>query len=170
MMTMIGFSRSALLLVSLALAFAAAAPATAAGEIQSGASGIHYGVSTTPTPGCTLGKAAITRNWLEANGVAVEGGPPRRMRLDFGTPTVTDTVRVAMNEVGFRDLALIEIEDTKGGWHTIWEGHMGATTPGFPQSCYENQFGDKQVVQALRFTFRDAPGEIEVNHAALLRR
>jgi hypothetical protein len=37
-------------------------------------------------------------------------------------------------------------------------------------TCYEQKLPQKRVVQALRFTFRSAPGQIDVNHAALLRR
>jgi hypothetical protein len=136
---------------------------------QGSSGGVRYGVA--PALDCaTISKTAARGSWVEPNGVGTEFGMMRLVRLSFSDPVATDTIRVAMNEVGFRDLALIDIEDTKGGWHTIWEGHMAATAPGFPRSCFESQFANKQIVQALRFTFRNAPGEIDVNHAALLRR
>jgi hypothetical protein len=136
---------------------------------QDTSGGVRYGVA--PALDCRkISKIAGRGNWAEPNVVATEFGTTRVVRLSFSDPVATDTMSVAMNEVGFRDLARIDIEDTKGAWHTIWEGHMGAGAPGFPQTCYENQFAGKQAVQALRLTFRNAPGQIEVNHAALLRR
>jgi hypothetical protein len=47
---------------------------------------------------------------------------------------------------------------------------MQPPAPGFEQTCFEQRLPQKQVVQALRFTFRAAPGQVDINHAALLRR
>jgi hypothetical protein len=132
--------------------------------------GVRYGVA--PALDCKqTGKAAAQGSWIDANGVAVEGSPTRRMRLSFNDPVATDTIHVAMNKVGSRDLALVEIQDAKGGWHKAWEGQLLQAAPGFDEVyCFEQQLPQKQAVQALRLSFRAAPGQIEVNHAALLRR
>jgi hypothetical protein len=162
--------RIALALAPIALSFAAAAPACAQVQlqIQTGADGLYYGVSTVQAQACQAGSAG---SWLEANGAAVESGDARRMTLTFGTPVATDTLHAAMNKVAQQALALIEVADADGNWHKAWEGQLAPPAPAFAQqTCYEHQLPQKQLVQALRFTFRAAPGPIEVNHAALLRR
>ena len=153
-------ARTRLLLVLMTLSCAAAAAAQAA-------TGVRYGVA--PELDCEqAGKAAARGRWLEASGVAVEGSPARRMSLSFDEAVATDTIQAAMNGMGARDLALVEVQDGNGGWHKAWEGRMPA--PGVEQTCFEQQLPTKQVVQALRFTFRAAEDQVEVNHAALLRR
>jgi hypothetical protein len=161
--------RIARALAPIALSFAAAAPACAQVQLQinTGPDGLYYGVSTVQAQACQGGSAG---SWLEANGVAVEGGA-RRMSLTFSTPVATDTLHAAMNKVAQQALALIEVADADGNWHKAWEGQLAPPAPAFAQqTCYEHQLPQKQLVQALRFTFRAAPGPIEVNHAALLRR
>ena len=154
-------ARTRLLLVLMTLSCAAAA--------AQAATGVRYGVA--PELDCKqAGKAAAQGRWVEANGVAVEGSPARRMSLNFDEPVATDTIHAAMNGVGARDLALVEVQDGNGGWHKAWEGSMPAPAPGVEQTCFEQQLSQKQVVQALRFTFRAAEDQVEVNHAALLRR
>jgi len=150
-------ARTRLALVLMTLSCAAAQAAT----------GVRYGVA--PALDCgQADKTAAQGRWVEANGVAVEGSPARRMSLNFDEPVATDTIHAAMNGVGARDLALVEVQDGNGGWHKAWEGRMPA--PGVEQTCFEQQLPTKQVVQALRFTFRAAEDQVEVNHAALLRR
>ena len=150
-------ARTRLALVLMTLSCAAAQAAT----------GVRYGVA--PALDCgQADKMAAQGRWVEANGVAVEGSPARRMSLNFDEPVATDTIHAAMNGVGARDLALVEVQDGNGGWHKAWEGRMPA--PGVEQTCFEQQLPTKQVVQALRFTFRAAEDQVEVNHAALLRR
>jgi hypothetical protein len=133
-------------------------------------SGIRYGVA--PAQDCTMGSTTPAKGeWVEASGVAVEGGPVRRMSVSFDEAIATDTIHVAMNEAGSRALALVETQDADGGWHQAWEGRLAAPAPNFSDVfCFEPQLPRKQLVQALRLTFRDAPGQIDVNHAALLRR
>jgi hypothetical protein len=153
--------RAALSLALIALSSAASA--------QDTATGVRYGVA--PAQDCKVGsKAAAQGGWIEANGVAIEG-PARRMKLSFNDRVTTDTMHVAMNKLGSRDLALVEIQDARGDWHKAWEGQLMQAAPGFDDVfCFEQQLPQKQVVQALRFTFRAAPGQVEVNHGALLRR
>jgi hypothetical protein len=154
----------------LALSFAAAATASAAStvRIQSGVSGVHYGTSPETAQACQAGNGG---NWIEADGVAIESGDQRKMSLSFSTPLITDTFHAAMNLAGWRDLALIEFQDRDGGWQKVWEGRMAAPAPGFSQeTCVEHRLPQKQVMQALRFTFRNGPDDIQVNHAALLGR
>lgn len=161
--------RAALALAPIAL-FLAIGTASAAStvRIQSGVSGVHYGVSPASAQACQTGGAG---NWVEADGVAVESGDLRKMSLSFSTPLVTDTFHAAMNLVGWRDLALVEFQDRDGAWHKVWAGQMAAPAPAFSQeTCVEHRLPQKQAMQALRFTFRNGPGEIEVNHAALLGR
>jgi len=162
---------AALSLALIAASLGAAAPGSAVGQIQSSVSGLHYGTSAAAELACNAGKPAGTKDsWVEANGAAVESGELRRMSLSFGDPIATDTFRAAMNDVGARDLALVEVQDADGGWRKVWEGRLSAPAPGFSQSCFEQKLAQKQVVRALRFTFRAAPGDIKVDHAALLRR
>jgi hypothetical protein len=153
--------RAALTLALIALSCAAPA--------QGATTSVRYGVA--PALDCKqTGKAAAQGSWMEASGVAVEGVPTRRMRLSFANPIATDTIHAAMNEVASRDLALVEIQGEDGLWQKTWEGRMPPPSPNFAQVCFERQLERKQVVQALRFTFRSAQDQIEVNHAALLRR
>jgi hypothetical protein len=160
-MTLKNIIRPALLLASLALSCAAAA------EVVT--TGVRYGVA--PALDCKqISKAAAQGSWMEANGVSVEGSPGRRMSLSFKDPVATDMIHATMNEAGSRDLALVEIQDANGAWQTAWEGQLPPPAPGFGQVCFERRLAQKQVVQALRFTFRSTPGQIEVNHAAVLRR
>jgi hypothetical protein len=159
--------RAGLTLALMAFFFAGAAPAGATGQIQVSGSGMVYGISTVQVQACQAGS---TGNWVEANGVTVEGAE-RRMSLTFSTPLATNTLHAAMNEAGARDLALVEFMDVDGVWRKAWEGQLDAPAPAFAQqTCYEHQLPQQQVVQALRFTFRAVPGRVEVNHAALLRR
>lgn len=130
---------------------------------------IRYGVM--PALDCKqVSNSGAPGRWMEANGAAVEGVPTRRMRLSFNDPIATDTIHATMNGAGARELALVEVQDEKGDWRKIWEGRMAPPVPGFQQTCFEQPLPKKQVVQAMRFTFRSAQNEIEVNHAALLRR
>lgn len=153
-------ARSRWLLVLMTLSCAAAAQA---------ATGVRYGVA--PELDCKqAGKAAAQGRWVEANGVAVEGSPGRRMSLSFDEAIATDMIHAAMNDMAARDLALVEVQDGNGGWHKAWEGRMAAPAPGVEQTCFEQQLPQTQVVQALRFTFRAAEDQVELNHAALLRR
>jgi hypothetical protein len=133
-------------------------------------SGIRYGVA--PAQDCTVGSAAPAQGKrVDASGVAVEGGDVRRISVSFDEAVATDTIHVAMNEAGSRALALVEIQDGDGGWRKAWEGRLAAPAPNFSEvACFEPKLPQKQVVQALRLTFRDAPGQIDVNYAALLRR
>lgn len=159
-------SRAGLTLALLTLSCAAPAQDTGAG--------IRYGAA--PALDCNqLSKTAPQGSWVEANGVATEfsateSGAVSTARLSFSDPVATDTIHAAMNGEGARGLALVEILDVQGGWHKAWEGHLQAPAPGFEQTCFETRLPQQQVVQALRFTFRAAPGRVEVNHAALLRR
>jgi hypothetical protein len=159
-MTMNLLSRPALLLACLTLSCAATAQETS--------SGISYGIA--PALDCKdVSKTAPQGNWVEANGVGTEFGAVRRANLSFSDPVATDTFHAMMNGAGARALALVEIQDAQGGWHKAWEGKMQPPAPGFEQTCFEQKLPQKQVVQGLRFTFRSAPGQIELNHAALLR-
>jgi hypothetical protein len=160
-------SRAARVLAPLALLLALGTSSAASTvRIQSGVSGIHYGIAPVSAQAC---KAGSTGNWIEADGVAIESGEQRKMSLSFSTPLVTDTFHAAMNLAGWRDLALIEFQDRDGAWHKVWEGRMDAPAPGFSQElCVEHRLPQKQAMQALRFSFRKGPGEIDVNHAALL--
>jgi hypothetical protein len=158
--------RAALTLAPIALSFAAAGPASADVQIQTGVSGMNYGTATASALACRAGTAG---SWLEANGVTVEGAA-RRMSLTFSAPLATDTLRAAMNGAGARNLALVEIQGTDGVWHKAWEGQLAAPAPGFEPTCFEQRLPQKQMVQALRYTFRSAQDQVEVNHAALLRR
>jgi hypothetical protein len=160
-MTLNTVFRPALLLASLTLSCTVTA--------QVVTTGVRYGVA--PALDCKqISKAAAQGSWMEANGVAVEGSPGRRMSLSFKEPIATDMIHATMNEVGSRDLALVETQGADGGWQKAWEGQLRPSAPGFEQTCFETRLPQKQVVQALRFTFRSAPGQIEVNHAAVLRR
>lgn len=153
-------ARARLMLVLMTLSCMAATQA---------ATGVRYGVA--PALDCQQwGKTAAQGRWVEANGVAVEGSPARRMSVSFDQPVATDTIHAAMNGMGARDLALVEVQDGNGGWHKAWEGRMPAPAPGVEQTCFEQQLPQKQVVEGLRFTFRAAEDQVELNHAALLRR
>lgn len=157
--------RAALPLVLIALSCAATAQDTG---------GISYG--SAPALDCRqLSKNAATGNWVEANGVgteysATEAGAILVSSLSFSDPVATDMLLAALNGTGARNLLRVELQDTKGNWHKAWEGKMQPPAPGFEQTCFEQQLPQKQLVQGLRFTFRNAPGRIEINHAALLRR
>jgi hypothetical protein len=155
------------MLALLALSFAATAPASAAGQVQWSVSGIKYG---TPTLSALTCKAGTAGSWVEANGAGVENGATRLMSLTFAPPLATDTIHATMNAAGSRHLALVELRAADGVWHKVWEGKLAAPAPGFEEVCFEQRLPQKQVVQALRFTFRPAQDEVEVNHAALLRR
>jgi hypothetical protein len=153
--------RAALTLALIALSCNAAA--------QDTAGGIRYGVA--PAMDCReIGKTAAKGSWVEANGSSVEFGAAVRARAIFSDPVATDMLHASMNGVGARTLALVETEDPQGGWHKVWEGTMQPPAPGFEQTCFEQRLPHKQLVQALRFTFRATAGQVDVNHAALLRR
>jgi hypothetical protein len=140
-----------------------------AAAAQQASGGISYGIS--PAPDCKdVSRVAARGNWVEANGVGTEFGAVRRANLSFSNPVATDTFHAMMNGAGARALALVEIQDAQGSWHKAWEGKMQPPAPGFEQTCFEQKLPQKQVVQGLRFTFGPAPGQIELNHAALLRR
>jgi hypothetical protein len=162
------FRRAALPLTLslLVLSFAATAPASAAGQTQTGITGINYGTNGASAQACRAGAAG---NWLEANGSGVEG-PGRRMTLSFSTAPTTDTFRAALNDAASRDLALIEIQGADGVWRKAWEGQLPPLAPGFAQNCSEHRLPQKQVIQALRYTFRQAQDTVQVDHAALLSR
>jgi hypothetical protein len=162
---------TALPLALSALLLGAAIPANAAGEVRSSANGLYYGPSAATETACKASKlAAAADRWIEANGVSVETGDKRRLQLIFIPELSTDAFHIAMNEAGSNGLALVEIQDADGGWRKVWEGQMPPPAAGFGRVCLERQLEKKQVVRALRFTFRNEPGGIEVNHAALLRR
>ncbi len=155
-----------LALTLIALSFAAA-QAGAADQIRLTGSGMSYGASTVLMQACPTVNAV---SWVQANGVAVENAT-RRMSLTFSEPLATDTYRAAMNAAASRDLARVEIAGVDGVWHKAWEGQVRPGAPGFDkQACFEQQLPQKQVMAALRFTFREAQDQVEVNHAALLRR
>jgi hypothetical protein len=136
---------------------------------QDTAGGIRYGVA--PAMDCKdISKTAAKGSWVEANGSGVEFGATSTARAIFGDPVATDMLHASMNGVGARALALVETQDAQGGWHKVWEGKLQPPAPGFEQTCFEQQLPQKQVVQALRFTFRATPGQVDINHAALLRR
>lgn len=145
-----------------------------AAQAQDAGGGIRYGVA--PALDCNqLSKTAAQGSWVEANGVATEfsateSGAVSTARLSFNDPVATDTLHAAMNGAGARGLSLVEFMDADGGWHKAWEGHLQAPAPGFEPTCFETRLPQQQVVQALRFTFRATAGQVEVNHAALLRR
>lgn len=155
---------------ALALALAALACAAAA---QDGG-GVAYGAA--PALDCgQADKSAAQGSWVEPNGVATQfsasgSGAIRMVSLSFGDPVATDMVHAAMNGVGARNLALVEFQDAQGGWHKAWEGRLRPPAPGAGPTCFETRLPQKQVVQGLRFSFRMAPGQVEINHAALLRR
>jgi predicted outer membrane protein len=151
----------------MALIFALAAPATAADQIQVTGTGISYGASDVQMQACPKVSAM---SWVEANGAAIENAS-RRMSLTFSEPLATDTYQASMNLAASRDLALVEIAGVDGVWHKTWEGQLQPAAPGFDkQTCFEQRLQQKQVVAALRFTFRSAQDHVGVNHAALLRR
>jgi hypothetical protein len=158
--------RAAFTLALITLSCAAAAPASAEIQIKTGVTGINYGTNGASAQACRAGTAG---NWLEANGSGVEG-PMRRMTLSFSTPLATDTFRSAMNGAGARDLALVEIQGADGVWRKVWEGQVPGPAPGFENTCQEHKLPQKQVVQGVRYTFRQAQDEVHVDHAALLRR
>jgi hypothetical protein len=162
------FRRAALPLTLslLALSFAGQAPAAAEMQIKTGDTGINYGTNGPSAQACKPGTAG---NWTEANGASIEG-PGRRMTLVFSTAPSTDTFRAALNNAASRDLALIEIQGADGVWRKAWEGQLPPLAPGFAQNCDEHRLPQKQVIQALRYTFRQAQDEVHVDHAALLRR
>jgi len=136
--------------------------------------GVHYG--SAPALDCkAIGKTGAAGNWVEANGAATAfsatpSGATAQVSLSFSQPVATDMLHATMNGAGARGLALVEVQDTKGEWHKAWEGKMTPPAPGFEQTCFETPLSKKQVVQGLRFGFRPGPDQIEVNHAALLRR
>jgi hypothetical protein len=127
-----------------------------------------------------ISKTAAAGNWVEANGVATAfsstqsgSAPPSataQVSLSFNQPVATDMLHATMNGAGARGLALVEVQDTKGDWHKAWEGKMTPPARGFEQTCFEQKLPQKQTVQALRFGFRPGPEQIDLNHAALLRR
>ena len=158
--------RAAFTLALITLSCAAAAPASASDQTQTSITGINYGTNGASAQACKAGAAG---NWIEANGAGVEG-PTRRMTLIFSTAPATDTIRAAMNGAGARDLALVEIQGADGVWRKAWEGQLPPLAPGFAQNCSEHRLPQKQVIQALRYTFRQAQDEVHVDHAALLRR
>jgi len=174
-MIMKHFSRPALLLVCLTLTLSLSSTATA----QDTSAGVRYGAA--PALDCKqISKTAAPGKWVEPNGVATSfssaqsGSAPARstlqVSLSFSQPVATDLLHAAMNGAGARGLALVEVQDTKGDWHKAWEGKMTPPAPGFEQTCFETPLAQKQVVQAMRFGFRPGPEQIELNHAALLRR
>jgi len=136
--------------------------------------GVRYG--SAPALDCkAISKTAVTGNWVEANGTATAfsstpSGATAQVSLSFSQPATTDMLHATMNGAGARGLALVEVQDTKGEWHKVWEGKMQPPAPGFEQTCFEQRLAQKQAVQGLRFGFRPGPEQIEVNHAALLRR
>jgi len=162
------FSRHALLLACLTLTSTLPCPATAQGA------GVRYGAA--PALDCkALSKTAVTGNWVEANGTATAfsstpSGATAQVSLSFSRPVTTDMLHATMNGAGARGLALVEVQDTKGEWHKAWEGKMQPPAPGFEQTCFEQKLAQEQAVQALRFSFHPGPEQIDVNHAALLRR
>lgn len=164
-------AHTALPLALSALLLGSAIPANAAGEVRSSANGLNYGPSAATETACKASKLATAADrWIEANGVSVETGDWRRLQLSFIPGVSTDAFHIAMNEGGSSALALVEIQDADGGWRKVWEGQMPAPAAGFGQACFERQLEKKQVVRALRFTFRNGRGGIDVNHAALLGR
>jgi hypothetical protein len=158
--------RAAFTLALIALSCAAAAPASAEMQIKTGVGGISYGTNGASAQACMAGAAG---NWIEANGAGVEG-PMRRITLIFSTAPATDTLRAAMDGAGARDLALVEIQGADGVWRKVWEGQVAGPAPGFENTCQEHKLPQKQVVQGVRYTFRQAQDEVHVDHAALLRR
>lgn len=136
--------------------------------------GVRYG--SAPALDCkAISKTAVTGNWAEANGTATAfsstpSGATAQVSLSFSQPVTTDMLHATMNGAGARGLALVEVQDTKGEWHKAWEGNMQPPAPGFEETCFEQKLAQKQTVQGLRFGFRPGPEQIEVNHAALLRR
>ena len=158
--------RAACTLALITLSCAAAAQDTNAG--------VRYG--SAPALDCkAISKTAAPGNWVEPNGVATAfsstpSGATAQVSLSFNQPVATDVVHAAMNGAGARGLALVEVQDTKGEWHKAWEGRMTPPARGFEQTCFEQKLAQKQTIQALRFGFSPGPEQIEVNHAALLRR
>jgi hypothetical protein len=150
-----------------------------AATAQDTGAGVRYGAA--PALDCkAISKTAAPGNWVETSSVATafsstqSGSAPSsataQVRLSFSNPVTTDMVHASMNAAGARGLALVEVQDTKGDWHKAWEGKMAPPAPGFEQTCFEQKLAQKQAVQALRFSFNPGPGQVEVNHAALLRR
>jgi hypothetical protein len=131
--------------------------------------GIHYGVA--PALDCKgTSKPAVKGKWIEADGVSVRFAATRHLILSFGGGIATDAIHAAMNGAGLRTLALVEVQGTDGAWHKVWEGQPGAPEANFSDTCFEQQLPRKQVVQALRFSFRAGPDRIEASHGAVLRR
>jgi len=140
-----------------------------AATAQESTGGVRYGAA--PALDCkAISKTAAPGKWIEANGVATAFSSTLQVRLSFNQTVSTDMVHASMNGAGARGLALVEVQDTNGGWHKAWEGKMLPPAPGFEQTCFEQKLAQKQAVQALRLSFRPAQEQIEVNHAALLRR
>lgn len=157
--------RAAFTLALITLSCAATAPASA-DQTQTSITGINYGTNGASAQAC---RAGTPGKWLEANGSGIEG-PGRRMTLSFSTAPTTDTFRAAMDGAGARNLALVEIQGADGGWRKVWEGRLPPPAPGFEQTCQEHKLPQKQVVQGVRYTFRQAQDEVHVDHAALLQR
>jgi hypothetical protein len=140
------------------------------GEVQV-SSGIHYGAMDAPAPECQAGEtAAAAGEWIEASGSSVEFHGGRRLTLSFGGPLAADTLRASLNRAGVNALDTVEFSDGRGAWHKIGEGPLRIPAEGrCGQVWLTQQLGHRQIVQAVRFTFRAGPGEVGVGNAALLR-
>lgn len=105
---------------------------------------------------CTLGlialdckaisKTAAPGNWVEANGVATAFSSTQSGSAPSGA---TAQVRLSFSHPVTADM--------------VHASMNGAGALGL-------KLAQKQAVQALRFSFNPGPGQVELNHAALLRR
>lgn len=142
----------------------------AAGEVQV-SSGIHYGTMEEPALECRVGEAGTADGqWIDASGSSVEFYGGRRLTLSFGGQLAADTLRASLNRAGVNALDTVEFQDGRDTWHKVGEGPLRVPAEGrCDQVWFAQPLGRKQVVQAVRFTFRAGPGEVGVGNAALLR-
>jgi hypothetical protein len=173
-MTLNDVSRPTLLLACLTL-LCACSRLDAGQELASGAvrvsSGIHYGAADAPASECRVGEPAVAAGlWIDASGSSVEFYGGRRLSLSFGGPLAADSLRASLNRAGVNALDTVEFQDGKGAWHKVGEGPLRVPADGKCELvAFEQQLGRREIVQAVRFTFRAGPGEVGVGNAALLR-
>lgn len=146
-----------------------AAPTQAASEAPA-AGGIHYGMAELPPPVCRLGdEDKAPGAWVEANGAGVQSmDGMRQVNASFAQALNADALRAVIDKDGLQHLARVEFQDADG-WHEAWAGTLSGKVA---QDCKHLWFelrldARAKGVNALRFSFRPAAGDVSVGHAAL---
>lgn len=121
-------------------------------------------------PECALGAPAGPQGtWLTTTKAVPGTGPGIVNVFSFDKAVTTHALRVALDLQALRDIEKVETRDAQGNWSDAGPVVRREAPSACEYVWMVQELPDARQVDALRFTFRQAPGRITVSNPGVLQ-